>query len=123
MNAMNWTKENVSSDAKFIVRSNTHLQEWLPHLTQRTVLNMPYGLEWEPREWESIIRFGELLDRCSDLDCISRSVEQKIGYENVYLFIEKKRSRGILSTSNGNRSEFDLLWENDEVAIGYLSSR
>jgi hypothetical protein len=54
LDTMKWVKQNVEPGSKFIVVGNTNVVEWFPHRTEQEVLNMRYGSEWEPLEFDTM---------------------------------------------------------------------
>jgi hypothetical protein len=124
--AMEWIRENTPAESKFIVLSHPQVKEWTPQIARRTVLNMPFGSEWEPEESRRIIRLEGLLKGCLDFDCIQASVVETMGYDDVYLYIDRDRLAELeLMTAcreDAGLVVFELVRQNSEVAIGHLSA-
>jgi hypothetical protein len=121
--AMNWLRDSTPVGSRFIVLARDQVREWVPHVAQRTVLNMPFGSEWEPDERRKIVRLEGLLKGCRDLRCVLSSVTEILGYQEVHVYIEKNRLDDLSSGASGQdarRAMFQLLWENGEVAVGRL---
>jgi hypothetical protein len=118
--AMEWARENTPVESRFITLAP--LGEWAPHVTRRTVLNVHQGAEWEPKELEKILRLQESLKNCPNLDCVQVSVAETMGYDEVYLYVNKNRLSELMSASRGEDTVFDLMWENSKIAIGRLST-
>ena len=123
---MEWVRENTPAESKFIVLSQPQVKEWTPQIARRTVLNMPFGSEWEPEESRRIIRLEGLLKGCLDFDCIQASVVETMGYDDVYLYIDRDRLAELeLMTAcreDAGLVVFELVRQNSEVAIGHLSA-
>lgn len=122
LQAMDWVRTNTPADSKFIVLYDSYVKEWVPHIARRTVLNMAFGSEWEPEEAERIKGLGPLND-CRDFDCIQRHVERRMGYAEVYLYLERKRLSSMQVVPGGGRTpraSFELIWKNSEVGVGLL---
>ncbi len=64
-----WVKLSTPPDSRLIVIFEREAKEWIPHITQRTVLNNKYGAEWEPAEHQDIIKLEDDLGDCSTLPC------------------------------------------------------
>lgn len=119
INAMYWAQENLPEDNKLIVITDQRIREWVPHITQRTVLNVKQGLEWKPDESKSITKFNKLIDRCLDFDCVFEKMTDELGYTNVYLFIDSERAAELVAEPS--KITFHAVWENSTVVIGTLS--
>ena len=121
MEAMKWVRENTPANTQLIVLAFHQVQEWLPQISQRTVLNMQYGAEWQPEEKENILRFEASISKCGELDCMLLLVQEIFHQDHVVLFADKQPLSNLTNSSQG-RAEFDLWWENDEITIGFLHS-
>jgi hypothetical protein len=118
--AADWVQNNTPHDAKLIVLSDWQIREWLPTLTQRTVLNVWRGLEWEPEEQEIVAELNQMLNQCIDLDCIYSTVVQMTGYHSVYLYIDKSIFQEMPKSKRGSLSIYKSMWENDKISVGNL---
>jgi hypothetical protein len=117
--AMNWVKMNTDPDSQFIVISGWDVLDWFPHLTRRTVLNIPFGSEWQPDEDKSIKEFNKLVDSCKNTECIlslSQTIKEQ---DHIILFINKEELENLTINQTKDAS-FDFLWENEKIAIGEL---
>ena len=120
--AMEWVRENTPAESRFIVLSRSRINEWVPHIIRRTVLTVHQGAEWELEELGRILELQRLLNDCPDFDCIQVSVAETMGYDEVYLYVDKNKLSELISASFGKDVVFDLMWENSEIAIGRLST-
>ena len=117
--AMQWLGKNAQPDSKVLVISDAHVKEWLPQISQRTVLNMPFGSEWQPEESLIISRMENELNACQDLDCVFSSGQMILDINQFLLFANKENLEYLTRTQN-NKTEFHLLWENEKIGIGML---
>ena len=47
-------QDNIPRNAEVVIIGNIALAEWGPPILQREVLNIEYGLEWQPEELKKI---------------------------------------------------------------------
>jgi hypothetical protein len=120
ISAMYWVRENLPADSKLVVITDSRIREWVPHLAQRTVLNVPQGLEWKPVEQEIVLQFNDSIDRCLSLDNVFDRRQDMQGYSNVYFFIDRDRLSELMGVPS--KAVFDVVWENSTVVIGTISS-
>lgn len=120
--AMMWIDDNLSASSRLIVLANHQVQEWTPQISRRTVLNMPAGAEWQPQEMRAIWELEDKLDACSDYDCVLSGVKATMGYDEVFLLMDKELSSDLASAPTGGQAVFSVAWENDEFVVGSLSS-
>jgi hypothetical protein len=128
--ALEWVNANTPPQSKFIVLVNKDVIEWAPHITQRTVLNVKCGTEFAARERGKISRLNNLLDVCQDFDCVQASLSksraipssgvQSYSKDGLCLMISQDRLSELMSSSDTGEVGFELMWENDKVAIGLL---
>ncbi len=55
-------REEIPEDAQLVVVSNEAVIEWAPQILQREVINVKYGLEWEPNEFIEVLALNEALE-------------------------------------------------------------
>ncbi len=55
-------REKIPQGTQVIVISNEAVIEWAPQILQREVLNVKYGLEWEPNEFVWVLALNEALE-------------------------------------------------------------
>ncbi len=55
-------REEIPQDAKLIIIGNEAVIEWAPQILQREVINVKYGLEWEPNEFIEVLALNEALE-------------------------------------------------------------
>jgi hypothetical protein len=63
---------------------------------------------------------------CRDLDCLLSAVRRNTGYDEVYLYVERPVLGELEAESKklrDVRAEFQLLWRNEEIAVGRLRAR
>lgn len=118
--AMEWVEKQTPLEAKFIVISSNQRKEWFPQIARRTVLNMPFGSEWEPEERTKIMMLEKRLEECLKPNCVQLAVRKIMGYEDdTYIFVDKNRSfdLGLMS-----RQQFKIIWQNDGIAVVRLNT-
>ncbi|OGO41811.1 MAG: hypothetical protein A2W36_06575 [Chloroflexi bacterium RBG_16_58_14] len=115
--AAEWVKTSTPADSRFIVMIEREAMEWTPYLMQRTVLNTPYGAEWEPDELRKISALGDDLGDCSNLPCIRQAVTKFTSQPNWYGFLRKRGMGGLSNPERVQEAGFELIWENREVVI------
>jgi hypothetical protein len=125
--AMEWARDNTPEASVFVVLSRPQVKEWIPHVSRRTVLNMPFGSEWEPEEGKRIAALEALLSDCVDFDCVHAAVKQTMGYDQLYMFIDRNQLSDLelmsACTKTAGIASFELIWQNSETAIGRLTTR
>lgn len=121
--ALDWARAHTPPESRWLVLANWDVIDWAPALAGRTVLNMPFGAEWEPGENERIEELLPLvLDDCRGFDCLWESLHTTgfTGYTTVYLFIEADRWPD-LACGPQERTRFEPLFSNADASLGTLS--
>ena len=120
--AMEWAKQNTPHDATFVVMSRDQVLEWMPNLARRTVVNTPYGAEWEPEERTQAKRLNRALDGCSDIGCVSQEIKRMTSYDEIYLYLDNARLVNLTKESDVSTDQvrLEVLFENSEATIGRL---
>jgi hypothetical protein len=124
MAAMDWARENTPTNTRFVILSAGEIEEWFPQLARRTVINESYGTEWEPKKAAIIGKLQNKLGACLDLDCISISVKETMGFEEVYVYLDATRFsklRPVSERGDAAKSVFRPIWENSTGRIGVLA--
>lgn len=116
--ATSWIRDNIPTEAKFILIGP--FLEWTPHLMRRTVLNIPFGAEWEPEELDKIRELNQRLEECTDFNCIQQSIKTTTGYDETYLLLDNKRRKELACASEGSKTTLKVIWHNDKATVGYL---
>ena len=123
LEAMEWVATSTPADSKLVVRSRDQVKEWVPQIARRTVLNMSFGAEWVPERRDRIDTLERTVDNCSDLYCLQQGVRRTMGYDQVYLFVDREQlanSRAASGLQHSAQAVFRPLWENREITIGLL---
>lgn len=109
-----WVRNNTTPNSKFIVLSSGQILEWFPTMAQRTVLNIPYGSEWEPKERHNIILLNSQIENCNYYQCVFNAIYQITGYTNYIIVLQKDKLRkyGMLDDNHRN-----FLWENEKFLV------
>ncbi len=116
INSLEWMNQNLPKGAKLIVIvSNNGIIEWAPPITERTVLNVPYGSEFDVSKRVIISIFNKKAKDCQDISCISGIVKESFYLDSYYLLISDQFLDGLGLTSN--RVDIDLLYENEDLNL------
>ena len=124
LSAMRWASEQTPERSRFVVLADEEEKEWFPHLARRTVINMPYGTEWDPTKAAKVNRLEGNLSKCGTTECVAR-LTLALGYEEVYLYIDRERAVKLKIGQNRppeGSSTFTVLWTTDEAVVGRLDS-
>jgi hypothetical protein len=87
-------RENKSMDDKLVIVGSDEFLEWSPYLTEKTVLNVWYGTEFDPeKEW--IYDFHESLVDCREITCINQLIVENIDVDEVSVVVDLAYLRGF----------------------------
>ena len=114
----------MPADSKFVMLVSGPVEEWLPHLAWRTVLNGLWGSEWEPEDQIQITSLRGQLAKCQHLECVRNSVEDEMGYGEVYLYAELDKLPKLDVNhvdEESNASVLETLWQERGIVMGRLS--
>jgi energy-converting hydrogenase Eha subunit C len=94
-------KDISPEDAELIVLSTPDIIEWSPVLSERTVLNVRYGTEWDVAERETIRVFNEYISKnCQTIDCVADRTQYSFSTHNFYLIIDEGELENLTMTSD-----------------------
>lgn len=119
--AMDWILNNTEPNIKVVVITEDHILEWVPQISRRTVINIPFGSEWQPDEADVIFKFRDIVSTCTDLKCVLSISQMIVDTDQFLLFIDKVEFYKLHPYQKSIRVEFDLLWENKKFVVGKLS--
>ena len=124
LNAMTWIASETPPDATFVVVGDA--AEWLPALTDRTLLIGPWGVEWRGSEaYERQLDAHEAVSRCQSAACVE-SVTTSIDVSPEYVYLPKGQYTirgtsaaqfGTLERSFERSSSWTRVYENDGVVV------
>lgn len=98
INLIEEMKEKIPIDGNVIIIGNDGFIEWFPFLSERTVMNVEYGTEFDPTKQEQITFYNNSIKSCLDLKCIIDLTEDTFGYDTYYFVIDKQKiNNGIIS--------------------------
>jgi hypothetical protein len=120
--AMEWVRNNTPSEAKFVALTRDQVLEWLPFIAQRTVINTPYGSEWEPKTRKAIFRLNTQLKLCYNTACFYNNALNFNNHKDIYLYIDQFHIDKFGDRPYYKNSNMTILWENNEAVIGLLST-
>ena len=118
VDALDWGRDNLPSDARVIVVYNGNVEDWAPHLLRRTVVNMAYGTEWEPDERRDALALNEALYSCANLGCVMDVTSaHTIPISSVYLFLSRAYLEAWLQDDGENLATIHVVFSNDDAAF------
>jgi hypothetical protein len=108
-----WVKNNLPANANLVFLSTTQVIEWSPLMTQRTVLNVPYGTEWKPDEALKINALNGCIDACDTKSCVSQCIAEKTGHSTFFVIIQSYfwQKYGVTDANS--------KWDNQEYKVFY----
>ena len=104
-------------DAKVLTLVDS--EDWSPLWIQRTVLNMPYGAEWQPVELTTIEAFQTDVMGCESLECVRSIADAHFGYKELYVVMGRERLSGLCVTPH-DCDNFELVLESGDSIVGAL---
>jgi len=111
LQVLEWIRDNTSENAKIVVISTPDIIEWSPVLTERTVLNVRYGTEWDVKERETIQVFNQDIDKkCETLNCVLDHVLVSFAVTDFYLVIDEN-VKSILDITSEKYSINQLIFD------------
>ena len=123
LKAMNWIKENTSTDSYFLNLTSVQSPEidpfieWFPALTERRSQSTIQGYEWLLGE-KFFERYSDLaqLQKCESVTCIEAwSVKTRLDYQ--YVVISKIKENNLLVISFQESEIYNQIYLNNEVVI------
>lgn len=122
--AMTWIAGETPPDATFVVVGDA--AEWLPALTERTILIGPWGVEWrDPKLYERQLTAFESVSGCQSATCVE-TVEATVDVSPEYVYVPKSKYTirgksttqfGTLERSFEQSASWERAYENDGVVI------
>lgn len=119
LRAMHWVRDNTPHDARFIFLSGTGpASEWLPRISQRTLLNPWVGLEWERHTSEggTIRRLLAEYEQCFDMECVDRSTSRVWPELDYYVFAVREETPAV-SQNLLEDDRFQVLFQSSNVIV------
>lgn len=127
--AMGWIASETPPDATFVAVGDA--AEWLPALTDRTLLVGPWGVEWrDAGEYERQLEAFETLSTCHSTACVE-STAATVGAAPTHVYLPKGQytvcgestvTFGTLDRSFAAADGWTRVYENDGVVV-YRSTR
>ena len=77
-------RDQIPNNASVIIIGNTALAEWAPVILEREVLNIEFGLEWQPDELKMIQAINASIEK-DDFEGMIYALETYTGEHQVYL--------------------------------------
>ena len=123
--AMEWIATETDPDARFVVIGDA--AEWLPALTDRTLLVGHWGVEWVDAEtFARQAAAYESLSRCQSADCVERTAARVETERPTHVYVPKGQytirgehaaQSGRLERSFERADGWRRVYENDGVVI------
>lgn len=113
MDMASWVNNNLPDNGDLIVISTPQVLEWSPIMTRRTVLNVPYGTEFEPNKAIVINDLNSCIDGCNTIICVSQCGVEDTRYKSFFVIVQRDywKKFGLIDT------KLMSLWENPEYII------
>lgn len=105
----------LPADAKVLTLVDS--EDWSPLWIQRTVLNMPYGAEWQPAELATIEAFQTDASGCESLECVRFAAYAHFGHEDLYVVMGRERLSDLCVTPQ-DCDNFELTLERGNSIVG-----
>ena len=121
--ATEWANINTPVDAEFIIIASSFVDDWIPYLLQRNVLNVYQGTEWQPTEFHRWEKLQAGLGNCTDYECVQAQVCKIMDQCDIYVFADRSivDDHFAAPTKSSNTVLRDILWESDNYIISHLS--
>ena len=120
--ALEWVKANLPSDAHLIMLGNEAMLEWGGQMTERVVLNTPYGAEWQPEEADIAWKFREEIWACGEeAACYGDQIDRYYGeHSAVYVISDSKHGKDGKSHEMADYAAstlFAVVYRDDDIVI------
>jgi len=113
MKTLEWINQNTPKNAKVVVIvTKKGIIEWAPPITERTILNVPQGTEFDIQKRAVILHFNDTVMRCKDITCISNSTRYAFSTDSYYLLISDNFLESIEMDSS-SQSVVNIYNQND----------
>ena len=107
----------LPADAKVLTLVES--EDWSPLWIQRTVLNMPYGAEWQPRELATIEAFQAEMRDCENLQCVNSVADTHFDYAELFVVMRRERLFEFCDTLRDCDS-LELVQETGDTVVAAL---
>lgn len=120
LEAAAWIKHNAPEDARFVVIGSESVLEWSPHLTRRTVVNVPYGTEWRPELQATILGLWAGWEKMENAWTLWSVAHSAFGLDSFGVLA---RSEKIQALRGNNEPRIDLMvfFDNGSWAVARLA--
>ena len=108
----------IPENGRVVIVGNIALAEWAPAILQREVLNIEYGLEWQPDELEKVKAINEAIEE-NDFAAMIMAIEVYTDDQQVYL-IASKDDRSTLQDSMPQNAALLLVLSTAELDLNIL---
>lgn len=113
VSVLQWGSDHLPEDAK-VLRLSVR-EDWSPVILRRDVLDMEFGVEWNPEDYERILDFREWHRKCYGLICTYEIARAVFGHETVYLVSSKYQA-----PKGSSPIEISLLYQQGDVTLWKL---
>ncbi|NOY99475.1 MAG: hypothetical protein GXP40_09815 [Chloroflexi bacterium] len=83
--ALEDVRAQIPPDAPVLAVGNEAFMEWSPQILQREVINVKFGLEWQPDEFVSVMSINQAIQAGKSWDEILTTIQTNTGYDSVYV--------------------------------------
>lgn len=118
-------REVIPADAHVVVWGTDGFVEWAPSLLQREVVNVRFGLEWQPAKLARVSLFNasvrEVQAQAQGWPGIFKTLTL-LGLDHVYIIGDKQRLSQLSRASGTNAGMFVPIQDFSSFEVGLLSS-
>jgi hypothetical protein len=116
MEALEWSRENLPPEARLFVLAPLNVIEWAPQIVRRETLNVEFGAEWEPDEYEAIMTFNQNVDECETILCLREQIEAfDASVDSAYVLIDAALNPEL--TADFERSGYTPKYNENRMVI------
>jgi hypothetical protein len=106
--ALSHLRENIPKGGRVVILGNVGLAEWAPAILQREVLNLEYGLEWQPDELYKVRAINAAIEKNDDEGMI-HALGEYCEDSQIYLITIKDENPEALGNSMVHNNSLRLI--------------
>lgn len=125
IDTLEWGAAELPPDAQLVILHDGAVVDWTPFYLERTILNMPFGTEWEPAEWHTAQQFNARVEICRTVDCVIQAARMA-HYTPDYIILSSAWNRRLLDPPwwmprlPNFLVEIEVVYANDGAIIARL---